>query len=159
MHDNLLKLAIVKSLALDIWKILWFQFVFKKYLSRKQWLSLLILTVGCVIQKMDIPNFRSHFQIANPKEGIEDTTKDNTNIQSKTKTLDATYISLSTGLFFIFVQVRNSTSNTLDITWHYFSLNWYESWNWLQLLSFNLDMLFSICWSLQRIHYQTHCGR
>lgn len=57
---------------------------------------------------MDIPSMRSLSEIANPKEGIEDTTKANTNIQSKTKILDSTYISMSTGVFFIFVQVRIS---------------------------------------------------
>ena len=125
--ENLLKFAIVisdyqcKRFELEISEIIWFQFVFKKYLSRKQWLSLLILTVGCVIQKMDIPSFRSQSEIANPKARIEDSTKDNTNILPQPKTLDSTYISMSAGLFFIFVQVRFSVYNTPNLIQNYFS--------------------------------------
>ena len=118
--ENLMKLAITdyqcNRFVIEISEIIWFQFVFKKYLSRKQWLSLLILTVGCVIQKMDIPSFQSQSEIANPKASIEDSTKDNNNIQSPIKTLDSTYISMSTGLFFIFVQVRISIYITLNLT-------------------------------------------
>ncbi|XP_040575944.1 UDP-galactose transporter senju [Lepeophtheirus salmonis] len=31
-----------------------YQVIFKKYLTRKQWFSLIILTIGCMIQRMDI---------------------------------------------------------------------------------------------------------
>ena len=81
------------------------QFVFKKYLSKKQWLSLLILTVGCVIQKMDIPNMRSQ-----PDQRIEDINKDTSNVDDaelKFKQIDSAYITMSTGLFFIFIQVKH----------------------------------------------------
>ena len=116
-----------KRFELEISEIIWFQFVFKKYLSRKQWLSLLILTVGCVIQKMDIPSFRSQSEIANPKARIEDITKDNTNILPQSKTLDSTYISMSAGLFFIFVQVRFSVYNTPNLIQNYLVLKELQS--------------------------------
>ena len=107
---------------------------------------------------MDIPSFRSQSEIANPKARIEDSTKDNTNIQPQPKTLDSTYISMSAGLFFIFVQVRFSVYNTPNLIQNYFKF--LKSFN--QLATFIillLDLLFGICWRLQRIHYQTYCGR
>ena len=62
-----------------------------------------------MIQKMDIPNMSS--QPANSNEKIGDLIKDTSkadDVQSKFKTLDSVYITMSTGLFFIFIQVNNN---------------------------------------------------
>jgi UDP-sugar transporter A1/2/3 len=36
-----------------------FQIIFKKYLSRKQWLSLLLLTLGCMVKQIDFGDSKS----------------------------------------------------------------------------------------------------
>ena len=79
-----------------------FQFVFKRYLSTKQWLSLLILTIGCVIQKMDIPNVQN-----SPLKGIENTLKEKIPAEENypLSTSNA-YFSFGTGISLIFVQVN-----------------------------------------------------
>ena len=66
-----------------------YQFLFKRKLSGKQWISLLILTLGCMIQKL------------NPE--ILGSKIINTNDASGNGLLDT--LSLSSGLLFIMVQV------------------------------------------------------
>ncbi|KAH8378189.1 hypothetical protein KR093_009911, partial [Drosophila rubida] len=36
-----------------------FQIIFKKYLSRRQWISLLLLTIGCMLKQVDLNSFYS----------------------------------------------------------------------------------------------------
>ena len=79
-----------------------FQFVFKRYLSTKQWLSLLILTIGCVIQKMDIPDIHN-----SPLKSIENVLKEKSPAEeNKPLSTSNAYFSFGTGVSLIFVQVR-----------------------------------------------------
>ena len=87
-----------------------FQFLFKKYLSNKQWLSLLILTIGCVIQKLDVTNTRMGAIIADANDKAAE--------QQVTPLINNntawSLFSISTGLLFMFVQVGiKSLSYTL----------------------------------------------
>ena len=73
--------------------------MFKKYLSSKQWLSLCILTVGCIIQKMDIPNIQEKFGASELKEKVSEDPKHSEDQKTG-------YFTIGTGLSLIFVQVR-----------------------------------------------------
>ena len=76
--------------------------MFKRYLSTKQWLSLLILTIGCVIQKMDIPNVPN-----SPLKGIENALKEKSPVEENNPlSTSNAYFSFGTGISLIFVQVN-----------------------------------------------------
>ena len=76
--------------------------MFKRYLSTKQWLSLLILTIGCVIQKMDIPNVPN-----SPLKGIENDVKEKSPVEENNPlSTSGTFFSFGTGVSLIFVQVK-----------------------------------------------------
>ena len=76
--------------------------MFKRYLSTKQWLSLLILTIGCVIQKMDIPNVPN-----SPLKSIENAVKEKSPPEENNPlSTSNAYFSFGTGVSLIFVQVR-----------------------------------------------------
>ena len=69
-----------------------FQFLFKRILSGKQWLSLFILTLGCMLQSLDVSQ-----------------TDKSSNDESKTEPSDVTWwilIETSTGVILILVQVN-----------------------------------------------------
>ena len=86
-----------------------FQFLFKKYLSNKQWLSLLILTIGCVIQKLDVTNTGASVTDANDKAAekpVKSPISANSNSTPLINNNTAwSLFSISTGLLFMFVQV------------------------------------------------------
>ena len=76
-----------------------------------QWLSLLILTIGCVIQKMDIPSMQNEIIYDETKGKIEvdhNNSSDTIGVESNIKDSDSTYFTIGTGLSLIFVQVRHT---------------------------------------------------
>ena len=69
-----------------------YQFLFKKKLSCKQWISLLVLTIGCMLQKLNLNFFSNeHEGESQPELVVYDT-------------LDTSV--LNSGLFLIMLQVK-----------------------------------------------------
>ncbi len=81
------------TFAIDLSNLFLFQFLFKRYLSGKQWLSLVILTFGCMLQSLDVSQ--------KTDKSLDD--------DSKTESDDVTWwilVETSTGIILILVQVK-----------------------------------------------------
>ena len=70
-------------------------------------MSLLILTVGCVVQKLDVTN--SGTIVENISEKINSSINQD-NMHSKNNDPVTSYFTIGTGVSFIFLQVRSTTN-------------------------------------------------
>lgn len=71
-----------------------FQYIFKKYLSRKQWLSLVLLTIGCMIKQVD----------------LDFLTNSEANEQSTGNTDKSSHLHSLISINFVFIMVQNLSS-------------------------------------------------
>ena len=85
--------------------------MFKRRLSHLQWFSLLLVTVGCMIQKMDISVTQQ--DSPTPKEAADTTPVG----QEEDETLTASVpqrqwhmLTMASGLIFVLIQVSQDTS-------------------------------------------------
>ena len=87
-----------------------YQYLFSRRLTRTQWLSLLLVTVGCMVQKMELP--QQHPTTSNDDGDLAKS------INGSEAAHDAQHnnlqegqlLTVGFGLLFIFVQVKNETT-------------------------------------------------
>jgi solute carrier family 35 (UDP-sugar transporter), member A1/2/3 len=74
-----------------------FQYIFKKYLSRKQWLSLVLLTIGCMIKQVNL-------------DFLTNSEAENNDVEAKSSSDASSHLQSLISINFVFIMIQNLSS-------------------------------------------------